>query len=90
MVSTLFSLWFKFSSAGFNFLSKCRKERGKTRSGKNLKLDIESYSKIESAFVDVTLFNLMAGEWGQYQFLAKTATHLPYFRLLTPPLKRSN
>ena len=36
------------------------------------------------------LYNLIAGGWGQHQFLGKTATHFPYFHLLTPPLKLSN
>ena len=30
LCSTLFSLWFKFSSAWFDFLSKCTKKRGKS------------------------------------------------------------
>ena len=30
LCSTLFSLWFKFSSAWFYFLSKCTKKRGKS------------------------------------------------------------
>ena len=34
----------------------------------------------------ITLFNLIAQEWGQYQFLEKIETHLPHFHLLSLPL----
>ena len=38
LCSTLFSLWFKFSSAWFYFLSKCTK-KGQKLTGKNLNVD---------------------------------------------------
>ena len=38
--STLFSLWFTFSSAWFYFLSKCTKKKEQTVTGKNLNVDM--------------------------------------------------
>ena len=42
LCSTLFSLWFKFSSNWFYFLSKSTKERGKKLTRKNLNEDSSS------------------------------------------------
>ena len=47
---------------------------------------IDNSSKMQFAFFDVTLCELIAEEWRQYQFFGKVATHFPYFHLLTHPL----
>ena len=39
LCSTLISLWFKFSSAWFYFLSKCTRKRGQKLTGKDLDVD---------------------------------------------------
>ena len=51
LCSTLFSLWFKFSSAWFYFLSKCTKERGKKLTRKNLNVDRQSFKNVISIFL---------------------------------------
>ena len=83
LCSTLISLWFKSSSAWFNFRLKFTKERGKKLPGLNLNVDRQFFKDVICIFY-VTLFNLTTEGWGQYQFLGKIATHLPYFHLLTP------
>ena len=45
LCSTLFSLWFKFSSAWFYFLSKCKK-RGQKLIGKNLNVDRQFFKDV--------------------------------------------
>ena len=47
-------------------------------------MQIDSSSKTQSAFFDVTLWNLIAEGRGQYQFLGKITTHFPCFNLSTP------
>ena len=42
-----------------------------------------------ATLLQIALFNLIAGGWGQCQFLGKKSTHLPYFHLLTPTFKWS-
>ena len=44
LCSTLFSLWFKFSSAWFYFLSKCTKKR--TRTGEYLNVDRQFFKDV--------------------------------------------
>ena len=44
LCSTLFSLWFKFSSAWFYLLSKCTKKR--TRTGENLNVDRQFFKDV--------------------------------------------
>ena len=49
LCSTLFSLWFKFSSAWFYCLSKCTKRRQKLI-GKNLNVDRQFFEDVISIF----------------------------------------
>ena len=57
--STLFSLWFKFSSAGFYFLSKFTKKREKGNR-ENLNVDRQFFKDVIRIFG----FNLIAGGGG--------------------------
>ena len=60
LCSTLFSLLFKFSSAWFYFLSKCKKKRGQKLTGKNVNVNIQIFRDVIRIFY-VNLFNLIAG-----------------------------
>ena len=57
LCSTLFSLWFKFSSAWFYFLSKCTKERGKKLTRKNLNVDRQSFKNVICIFLMLLCLN---------------------------------
>ena len=59
LCSTLFSLWFKFSSAGFYFLSKFTKKREKGNR-ENLNVDRQFFKDVIRIFG----FNLIAGGGG--------------------------
>ena len=50
LCSTLFSLWFKFSSAWLYFLSKCTKVRRKKVTGKNLNVDEQFFKDVIRIF----------------------------------------
>ena len=50
LCSTLFSLWFKFSSASFYFQLKCTKKRGWKLIGKNLNVDRQFFKGVIRIF----------------------------------------
>ena len=50
LCSTLFSLWFKFSSASFYFQSKCTKKRRQKLIGKNLNVDRQFFKDVIRIF----------------------------------------
>ena len=61
--STLFSLWFNFSSAWFYFLSKSTKERWKKLTGKNLNVDRQFFKDVIRIFFMFLCLTQVQG-WG--------------------------
>ena len=51
LCSALFSLWFKFSSAWFYFLSKSTREEGKKLTGKNLNVNRQFFKDVNLDFL---------------------------------------